>query len=177
MSSVLNEIQTIYVVIYEGDKELKYKNREIMAWSSDKNKIKFYLEFHKSKKLTLKKVTDNRRNLLELINSNINSEVYVHPLIIENDGKEKVIYAPVTELEITDLNEFIGSMGEGFIDYRIIYSKFPKLKDKYQKALAKLFLIDVIKYVMFSETNSLVESISLNQVKLLFKFHPNLFFD
>ena len=175
--SCLDEIQTVYFVIYNGDKDLNYKNKDVMAWSTNKDKVKFYLDFHSSKKLSIKKITDSKRNLLDLINSNINTEIYFEKLIVENNGEESVIFAPMTELEITDLNEFIGLFGEGYIDYRLIYSKFSKLKSKYQKALSKLLLINVIKCVIFSETSSLVESIALNQVKLLIKFHPNLFFD
>ena len=68
MSDILNEKQTVYFIIYTGDEVLNFKNKDVMAWSTDKDKAKFYLDFHTSKKLKLKKITDTRQNLLDVIN-------------------------------------------------------------------------------------------------------------
>ena len=190
MSYSYDEKITIHVITYNNPDDLRSAT-DVVAWSQNKDLAKFYMKFHKCKYMKLKTITDYPKYIHEhIINNNINCEIQLAPLPSKKYNKNtnsEYFIVPVTELELTDLNEFSGLFCEGLIDYKIIHSYYPYLKKKYRKAIDLILLPLIIQDVLFTSyktfssenydefINMRIHDLELDKIALLYFIEPQLF--
>lgn len=181
-----DEMISIYLVIHESKKDTF--NDDIVAWSKEKDLAKFYLQFHNCKNLKLKKYKDYPKNILNnVINNHINTEIKLANLRTYNEkGKETILVAPVTDLEMTELHEFTGVFCDTLIDYRSIHKLLGYFKKKYQKALGVILLPLIVNFVLFVGEKTftsrdkgldsyLANQITIDEIKMLYFLEEDLF--
>ena len=190
MSYSYDEKITIYVITYNNPNDLR-STTDIIACSKNKNLAKFYIEFHKCKYMKLRTIIDYPKYINEhIINNNINCEIQLAPMnskIYNKNTDSTYFIVPVTELELTDLNEFSGFFCDGLIDYKNIHLYYSYLKNKYRKALDIILLGSVIKDVLFTSKKQFsnenwkeheemtITNIEMDNIALLYLIEPHLF--
>lgn len=153
----------------------KHKINEVVAWSKDKQLVKFYLEFHGTKKLKAKKLSDYQKNIAEMCNAHINEEIQIAHLITKVDNKMIAVMAPVTQLDLTQIHDFSGSFCETDINYATLHVFMSIFKNRYQKALNTILLNEVIEAVIFPKSNLRITSVHLDELVLLHRLIVDLF--
>lgn len=167
-----DEFIDCWFIIYENSKQ-NYK--EIVAWSRDKKLIKFYLDFHKSKNLVAKKLSDYKHNIVEICNAHINEEIQIGPLVTNLKGKPVIIMVPLTQLDSTQVTDFTSGFNEIEINYAMLHQLIPRLKNKYQTALRTILINEIIEAVIFPKQNLRVSKILFDQIVLLHRLTIDLF--
>lgn len=164
-------IDCYFIILEDSKKGLN----EIVAWSTNKRLIKFYLEFHGTKKLKVKKLSDYKKNLNEICNAHINEEIQIGHMTTVIKGKPTIVMAPLTELDLTQINDFSGCFNEIEINYAMLHQLVPCLKSKYREALKTILLNEVIEAVIFPKQGLRVTNIHLDEVVLLHRLTMDLF--
>lgn len=164
-----NDFITCWFVLYdENGTGLK----EIVGWSYNKDLAKYYIQMHHSKKLVLKKYSDLKKNINEIVNEHINEEIRIGILKTFINGKMKIFKVPLTELDSTQIRDFNGCFCEETIDYGLIYKTIPLLKKKYLKAFKTILLDKVIEAVIFPKPNLPAAQIDIDELKLFYRVSP-----
>lgn len=189
MSYSYDEMRTLYVITYHNPNiELKFMT-DIIAWSNDKNLAKFYMKFHKCKFMKLNKIHGYPKELINIMNENINCEIYIAPLRTRNLNNNEIIFVnvPVTELEMTDIRSLSGIMNDTDINYRIIYEYYDYFKNKYRKALDTILLGTITEEILFTSKKTFSSgnddefhnmysiNIGIDEIAYLYYREPELF--
>lgn len=164
-----NDFITCWFILYD---EKESGLREIVAWSYNKDLAKYYMQIHHSKKLVLKKYSDLKKNLTEILNEHINEEIQIGVLKTFINGKVKILRVPLTQLDSTQIREFNGCFCEESIDYGLIYKTIPLLKKKYLKAFKIVLLDKIIEAVIFPKPNLPAAEIDIDELKLFHRVSP-----
>ena len=186
--SYSDEMKTLYIVTYHNPNiELKSMT-DIVAWSTNKELVKFYMKFHKCKFMKVNKIRGYPKELIKIINDNVNCEIYIAPLRTRNSDDEIIfINAPVTDLEMTDIRSLSGIMGEIDINYRLIYEYYNYFKNKYRKALDTILLGNITEEILFTSKktfsssndnefyNMSIINIGIDEIAYLYYREPELF--
>ena len=77
------DIVTYYFIIVEDGND-----KRIQAWSDHKELVKYYMEFHKCKYYSIKKVDDIFERVMDIINENANDET-LH--LMENKERAEIV--------------------------------------------------------------------------------------
>ena len=167
-----NDFVDCYFIILE---DLKKGLNEIVAWSANKTLIKVYLDFHGTKKLKVKKLSDYKKNINEICNAHINEEIQIGHITTAIKGKPVIVMAPLTELDLTQINDFSGCFNEIEINYAMLHQLTPLLKNKYREALKTILLNEVVEAVIFPKEGLRVTNIQLDEIVLLHRLTIDLF--
>ena len=120
----------------------------------------------------MKKYSDLKKNINEIINQHINEEIQIGVLKTIVDKKIKILKVPLTQLDITQLHDFNGCFCEQSIDYGLIYKIMPHFKKKYQEAFKVILLDKVIEAVIFPKENLPAAKIEIDELKLFRRVSP-----
>ena len=169
------DIVTYYFIISDED-----GHSNIKAWTDNKDLAKFYLEFHKCKNFRLKKFTKPIEEISKILEENRHDDIMLANVVIKNPnhkkGKEtKMVVIPLTQTEQLFINEETTNFMSSRIDYGYLNGVIPYLKKKYQHAIEKTLLQDIIKLVVHGCQSSIVQSIQFDHVMVLFRSFPDNF--
>lgn len=169
------DIVTYYFVIMtDGDKRI------INAWTDDKQLAKFYMEFHKCPKFTLKPVTKAAEEFVDVINDNALDEIKIHRIKIRNpDGSKKkplkYVEVPMTENERglirTNSTDLMGFQ----VNYSLLNEMMPYLKGFYRKGLEMIMLPEAIKISCYSKSGRMWSQCELDELLLFYTSNPEVF--
>ena len=188
MSYSYDEMKTLYIVTYHNPNvKLKFMT-DIIAWSNNKDLAKFYMKFHKCKYMKLNKIQGYPKELVNIMNDNVNCEIFIAPLRTRNSNDEIIfINVPVTDLEMTDIRSLSGFMNDTDINYRIIYEYYTYFKNKYRKALDMILLGSITEEILFTSkktfssdnddefNNMNIINIGIDEIAYLYYREPELF--
>ena len=166
-----DEVITYYFIIKEDD----FGKKIIQAWTENKTLAKYYMEFHKCKDFRLKILTDTSKNISKIVEENLHDEILIYNLITKNRKKNKkgedivTIAVPLTSTEKKFIQDEIETLGATSVDYGCINDAMSYLKNKHQQTLQSIFLLDMIKSVVYSQNNKFVHNIEFDELMLLYK--------
>ena len=167
---------TFYFVIYNSG-----GTSQIRGWTDVKYLAEVYMEFHKCKYYSIKKVDDIFERVMDIINENANDEINLCNITVRNanhkKGKEetKTLVVPMTDTELTFVNEEINTLLASRINYGFINEALYYLKDKWQKALKDIYLEDVMRKVVYEKYSTFISSIQLDELMVLYRSLPDQF--
>ena len=160
---------TFYFILIEDQ-----GRKQIKGWSESKEMAEFYLQFHKSQKMTLKKMNGFYGDIVEILNENVHDEIHMYNILTRNQHESKrkkhpteFIVIPATDTEIMFINDEMSSFMSNRIDYHFINACYPLLKEKYQAAINGCLLKSVMDKVVYEKTNSIVSSLQVDQLRLM----------
>lgn len=170
------DIATYYFVVMEDDG----KNR-IIGWTDKKELVKAYLEFHKCEKFKLKEVTKTIDEIGYILEENVHDEIKLLNIRVKDPdhkkGKEETKFILIPETEFSSI--FISSEEQTFlasrINYSYINSAVPYLKDKYQKALNDIFLLDIIDAAINNKDTKIGRKMLFDELLILVRNFPDRF--
>lgn len=167
------EIVDCYFVIHHHD-----MGKTIKAYSYEKKLAQYYMKFHNCKNYELRKVSKPMKVLDNILNESNNDKITIVNIYTrdrKHPGEKELIAVPLTsgeELLIRDdCNEFI----KREINYSVIDKVFPYLKDRYKKALSRVFLPHIIQHVCHNNKNHVSKSIDFDQLFILRDFWADEF--
>lgn len=165
------DIATFYFIINEIDSDDKI----IQGYTDNKDLAKYYMEFHKCKKFTLKSMTKTIEDISVILEENRNDEIKIYNITIRDpkhkDGRNtKMISIPATDTEMRFLNEETKTYFSSHICYTLLNEAKPFMKRKYQEALDTILLQKVIDVNINAKPPAkiLINS-ELDQLMLLFR--------
>lgn len=160
----IGDIATFYFVVKEDG-----NHPIIKGWTDNKKLAKFYMDFHNCPLFKLKEVRKCIEEMNGILNENIHDEIVVANLYTRDGRDSKLVVIPATMNELTLIREESTSFFSGRIDYHWmdIWCRF--LKNKYMRALDRLFLDHVIKFALHNKADQITSQIDLDQVKVLLK--------
>lgn len=171
------DIMTCYFVVLDDG-----KNRQIRGWTDSKPLAEAYMEFHSCKGMRLKSLTKKFEDMVDILNENNNDEIQIFNITIRDPEKKKKhqdntkrISIPATDVEMMFIRDEGASFMYTTISYSYIFSAFPYLKNKYQKALSQIFLTDVMDKVLHNRMSPLVQTIQIDQLSLFVRSFPEQF--
>nr|DAR89207.1 MAG TPA: hypothetical protein [Caudoviricetes sp.] len=163
-----------YFVIKKRKGEEKY----IKGYTDNKSLAKFYMNFHRCKRFRMKEVENTIDEIRPLIEENLNDEITIGYIKVEGKhGEEKMIAVPVTETEMQFIREESGTYMATSVDYSLIHSIFPLLRKKYRSALEGIFLKAICNFVINNRFEPIINSIFLDNLKILYRSFPDEFED
>ena len=163
---------TFYFVIYEND-----GSPIIQGWTDDKELAKSYLDFHSSKKLKMKSIKGDYRNtIVPILNESANDEIQlVNIFIHKKDYGSKQVTVPMTMTESMFINSEETSFFSSRIDYTTLNIMVPFLKNKYQRILKHIHLMDIINQTIHSKESEFTMNTRLDQLMILVRSFPDYF--
>ena len=166
-----DDIITVYFVVNDRD-----GSPIIKAWSDEKEYCKVYMDFHRCKKYKLKSISDTADRIYSIIEENNFDEIGLYNITVHDpDGGSKLISVPLTGTEYnfiqTETNEWMMSR----IDYSLINAAKDYFKDRYQDALKRIHLNDVLDSVLNLNNNAFVETVELDELMVLVRSFSNEF--
>lgn len=169
------DIVTYYFVVMKDEDT---SDRRIVAWTDSKDMLKFYLNFHKCKRFTVKQYTRRVEEFNDLINENRLDEIQIFNVRVrdpEKKGKTKIMQIPATETEAACIRDNSSDCFGSDINYAVINNMVFYLKDKYIEGLEDIFLLDAIKKSIYSKPNTMIDRLEFDEVMLLFRCFPSMF--
>ena len=173
-----DDLVTFYFVIVKD----KIHEPRVQAVTDNKDILDFYLEFHKCKNFKVNKVHDYYKNIIPLLDECCHDNIDLYNVYTKSDnpkpGKEyKRIVIPMTETEMRMVNEEETAFIASLISYNYMNQMIPFLKNKYQRAIKDIRLSDVIDTVLCktSKPSYFIQSIRLDELRILLKLYPNQF--
>lgn len=168
------DIATFYFIIN------KFGNNNIIkAYTDSKDLAKIYMDFHKCKKFTIKKVTKPIDEITPILEENIHDEIGVYNIIIKDPdkkyGKTKEAIIPATMTEMHYINEEARTYMGSRVSYDNLNMMIPYLKNKYQRALHDILLNDVIAYVVHNKHSNILTDIDFDTLMMLYRSFPDEF--
>lgn len=164
-----DDIVTYYFVISSNNKG----DKQIAAWTDDKQLAKFYMDFHNCKHFRLKVISDMPiKNIGDIVDECLHDEIGIYNIKVRNNNKRgemKTISIPATESEMLFVNADAQSYFASYVDYGFLNMVIPYLKDKWQVVLNDILLDDVIKLVIHNRQSKYLQHIELDQLALLCK--------
>ena len=171
------DIVTYYFII----KELEGK-KIIQGWTDSKDLANFYMDFHKSKNLALKKMRASIEEIMKILEENIHDEIQLTHIITRNRNKSKknpsditTICIPATETECRFIREEANTFMMSRINYGLINEAIPFMKKKYQNVLESIFLTDIVSKVVYSKNVKFAQMIEYDALMILFISFPEIF--
>jgi len=168
------DIATFYFIINDDG-----KNKAIRAWTDKKQLAEIYLDFHKCPNYRLKKVTKCIDEINEILDENNNDEIVIGNIYMKDPdrkkGNVKIVSIPVTQVEITFINEECETFLSSRINYSYLNGVIPYLKKKYREALTDIFLPSIIKKVVYNKNDMINQDIKFDQLMVLFRSFPDDF--
>ena len=169
-----DDVATFYFIINEFN-----NHKEIQGWTDSMDLAKIYMDFHKCKNFHLKKMTSTIEEINNIIEENLHDEISIYNISIKDRNKKygKVvdINIPATVTEINFLNEESSTYMASQINYSSLNAVIPFLKDKYQKAMSDILLIDVINSVIHNKTSHITNCIEFDHLMILYRSFPDNF--
>ena len=170
------DMATYYFVIKEIN-----GNKSIQGWTDNKEIAKFYMEFHKCKNFRLKNITNTIEEITKILEENWNDEIKLFNVITRNRNRGKrdedyiTICIPATQTEVTFIREETATFMTSRINYSLINDAIPYLKSRHQKELQSIFLLDIIKKVIYSKNSKISQSLEFDQLMILYRSFPENF--
>lgn len=171
------DIVTYYFVIKEID-----GNKMIQGWTDNKELANFYMDFHKSKNLVLKKMSGTIEEITKVLNESYNDEIQLAHVITRNRDKSSknsdaatTICIPATEFECRFIREEANTFMASRINYSFINDAMPFLKKKYQNVLQSIFLTDIIRKTVYSQNVKFAQMVEYDSLMILLKSFPEIF--
>ncbi len=167
---------TVYFIVYN-----EFGEKIIRAWSDNKDYAKAYMDFHKCKNYKMKSLTDTWRNVVNIVNENINDEIELVNINVKNDKKHKLgqecklMVVPITTTERILINDESVTFMATRVDYSFIEEAFYYLKDKHQKALKSIYLKNVMDKVIHEKQSKFTDYVQMDELKVLFRSFPEHF--
>lgn len=169
-----DDIVTFYFVI--NDNGVK---QQIQGWTDDRDLAKAYMDFHRCKNFRMRSITKKYIEILKILEENNNDEIKVVNLTVADDSKKKrrakIVAAPLTDTESQFVNEECASFMSSTINYSIIDSALPYMHKKYQKIFRDVLLIDAIDKAIHNRHPKSIESIQLDEMRILLRSFPDNF--
>jgi len=168
------DIATYYFVILEDE-----HGKRIQGWTDRKSLAEFYMKFHNCSNYRLKKVTKTIEEIRGITEENCHDEIILANIITRDRNKKgseiKHIVVPTTETEIRFVNEECDTFFSGKVNYAYLDGATQFLKNKYQRALERLFLPLIISKAVYNRSDPYREGIELDQLMVLFRSFPTNF--
>lgn len=171
------DMVTFYFIVHDDG-----RNKDIRAWTDNKELAKLYLDFHMCKNFILKSSTKTIEEMAKITEENVHDEIKIHNIIVRNPdehrkkGHETIIVSiPATEIERSMIDEECATFMLSHIRYSYLNTAIPYMKRKYQDALSSIFLNDVINKVCNERQSRITDSVRLDQLLILFRSLPDLF--
>lgn len=158
------DIVTFYFIIKD---EGKYSH--IKGWTDNKKLANFYLQFHHSPSLRIKSVTKRIEEMNGMINENIHDEIVIANLYTRDGRESKMVIIPATTNELTLIRDECSTFFSGRVNYHWMDIWYRFFKNKYVKALDKLFLDNVIKFALHNKMDHITSQIDIDQIRILLR--------
>ncbi|MCM1233261.1 MAG: hypothetical protein NC489_24350 [Ruminococcus flavefaciens] len=169
---------TFYFIILRDEND----NRQIHAWTDNKDLAKVYMEFHSCKNMSLKAVTNRYDRIVEVINENSQDEIGIYNITVRDPEKKKkhqkntkIVTIPATSSEMMVIRDEGANFMYTRINYSYLNSAIPYLKNKYQRALQQLFLQNIIMKVTHNRTDPIIEEMEVDQLIVYLRTFPEQF--
>ena len=157
-------------------KKIRDKEKYVKGWTDNKELLKYYMDFHDSKNLYVKKITGSIDVIRKILEENNNDEITIGQIRIgDKRGEEKMVALPITETEMQFIREEENSFMSTSINYSLINEMLPCLKKKYQNAIKKIFLGNITNFLINNKYNDIVGRLFLNNIKILYRSFPEEF--
>lgn len=171
------DMVTYYFVIKEVN-----GNKMIQGWTDSKDLANFYMDFHKCKNLTLKKMSGTIEEITKILEENLHDEIQLSHIITRNRDKSRknpddsvTICIPATESECRFIREEANTFMASRINYGFINDALPFMKKKYQNVLQSIFLTDVIRKVVYSQNVKFAQMVEYDSLMILLRSFPETF--
>lgn len=171
-----DDMVTYYFIIVKD----KIHDTRVQAVTDDKNLLEFYLEFHKCKQFKVNKVHDYYKNIIELLNQCTQDNIDLYYIKTKSDDNKQgytQMVVPMTETEMRMVADESSTFCASIIPYHRMNQMIPFLKNKYQKAIQSIRLDDIINSVLAKKSTPsyFIQSIQLDQLRVLLKLYPDSF--
>ena len=170
------DMATFYFIIKEIN-----GNKQIQAWTDNREIAKFYIEFHNCKNFRIKSITNTIDEIEKIVAENLHDEIKLANIIVKNREKKNkhedyiTVCIPATNSELRYINEEVSTFMSTNINYSLINDALPYLKNKYQEVLQSIFLTDIIHKVIYSKNVKIAQMVEFDQLMVLFKSFPENF--
>lgn len=166
---------TFYFIIAEYD-----DRKDIKGWTDVKQLAEFYIDFHKCPRFRIKKVVKPIEELNVVLDENNNDEIVIGNIYMKdteskNNDNMKIISIPVTQNEMSFINEETSTFLSVRVDYSYLNNAIPYLKNKYQEAMNDILLTSLIKKVVYNRNDKVNQVIKFDQLMVLFRSFPDDF--
>lgn len=169
---------TFYFIIISD----KYSDeKHVQAYTDNKELAKAYMDFHKCKQFKIKTVKDTYRNIVEIINENLNDEIALYHMNIKSDpdhklGEEtKLVAVPITLTERDLVSEEADSFLASRVNYSLINDLMYYLKPKYQNILKDIFMTDIVMKTCYNKDSYFTLNAGIDEVRVLYRSVPDHF--
>ena len=164
---------TIYCIMFDDDREVI-----TWAWTDNKELAKWYLKFHNSKQMKLKRIDTIYEDARDFISNYMYEQIKVGYLMTKdphNKGSITIPF-PVTDAERQYLDDESADLCNGYVGYRTIYEMAPFLKRKWESLLMKdLQLYPILEYVIHSHIGKIEWIAGMDEVCMLQMYMPEKF--
>lgn len=149
----------------------------IKAFTDNRDLANFYLDFHHCPNLGLRKLTGTLEEIIPIVNSecrNDEIDVYHFQMRARKPGSDltELVSVPATQQEYTQVQEQAQTFCSSKVNYHDINEVLPRLRGKYQSALATIGLLDVIGNVIRGKHTRFTREIAIDELRILVKFFP-----
>lgn len=159
-----------FVIIKERD-----GSKRIQAFSDSKALVKFYMELHNSPRFSLRSMTAPIDEIIPILNENSNDEIHIENILTRDSKAKKgencmkMVQIPMTGTESILLRDDTAEFLNSSIPYGYLNGAIPYLKDKWQRALADIFLTDIIRKVVHHQTTRRLQDLQVDQASMLIR--------
>ena len=163
----------IYCITFEDTRETITH-----AWTDDKELAKWYLKFHHSKRMKLKRIDTTYEDARDFISNYMYEQIKVGYLMTKHPRKKGsvTIPFPVTDAERQFLDDEVADLCNGYVGYQTIYEMAPFLKRKWESLLMKdLQLYSVLEYVINNHIGKIEWITGMDEVRMLQMYMPDKF--
>jgi len=177
-----NDIVDCYFIVFHDEGPSSHKR--VVGWSLDKNMIEFYLQFHKCKRMVVKKVTGEMQKVYRIMDENtvsMDDEINIYNIdtIDREKHKLKTVQIPATQTEMRFMTEEVNTYWSSHISYGTLNQLMSFVKPKYQDALRGIYLNQFVEKVVSNWSPDLgvyvPDHIMIDQLRLLVKSFPGMF--
>lgn len=157
-------------------------NEQIIAYTTDKKQLKFFLEFLNNPKLKVRKMTLDAVNMLKFTEERCNEDRIIATNLMTKDPERGMhahrwVVCPVTDAMMHAVSDIRDNLGEPMVNYFEISKWYGLLKDKYKKVLRTIGLEELmrIKVSYQNATSEFVNELKFDEIAILVKTYPLLF--